>query len=147
MPAVPGDDPPFELSRRRRQGIGLGGADEVVDGDALGRVGREADGAAVEGDAQLRMMVFDVADPGERVDEGDGPSQPLKAKVFDRAVRGVPAAGLCKVAAASSSLIAAARWLHFCSRKLVMTRLWEAPPAVRRPADASSRSGRTPGRA
>src|SRR5665213_1948212 len=46
------------------EGIGLGGADEVVARDAAGRVRREANDAVLVRDAQVRMMIFDVADPG-----------------------------------------------------------------------------------
>src|SRR4051812_14496931 len=77
------------------EGIGLGGADEVVHRDAAGRMCREAHDAMVEPDGEVGMMVLDVAHPGERVDEGHGLEPALEREaLLDRTVGFTPAAHL-----------------------------------------------------
>src|SRR5664280_3684178 len=82
------------------EGIGLRGADEIVARDAAGRVRREPHDAAIERDLQLRMVVFDVAHPGQRVDEGHRLEPVLEGEgLLDRLIGLAPAAGLRQVVA------------------------------------------------
>src|SRR5947209_2452414 len=97
LPSLPADGPSAEEGD---EGIGLGGADEVVHRDAAGRMRREADDAMIEADRQVGMMVLDVAHPGERVDEGHGLEPALEGEaLLDRAVGLAPAAHLREVIA------------------------------------------------
>src|SRR6185369_442884 len=82
------------------EGIGFGGADEVVRRDAAGGMGREADDAMVEADGQVGMMVLDVAHPREGVDERHRLEPALEGEpLLDRAVGVAPAAHLGEVVA------------------------------------------------
>src|SRR6185369_2599089 len=82
------------------EGIGLGGADEVVRRDAARRVRREADPAAIELHVQLGVVVLDVAHPRERVDERHRLEPALeRERLLDRAARVAPAAHLREVVA------------------------------------------------
>src|SRR5437867_6443842 len=57
-------------SSRREQRFDLGCANEIVGRDAVDRVRRIGDAAAVEVDRKIRMVVLAVGNPGGRVDEG-----------------------------------------------------------------------------
>ena len=139
------------------EGIGLGGADEVVARDAAGRMGREAHDAAVVADGQVR-------DGGPRRGRSrrgrrrrpPSRSQPLKANVFSIAPPADAPAAHLRRGGRGSRVIAHRRWSrawHFCVQGSCS---WcdrlrrpadERGEALDRPADASSRSARTAGRA
>src|SRR5436190_9871845 len=97
---LPSPGPAKPSAEEGDEGIGLGGADEVVHRDAAGGMGREADHAMVEADGQVGMMVLDVAHPGEGVDEGHGLEPALEGELLlDRAAGLAPAAHLGEVVA------------------------------------------------
>src|SRR5436190_13657714 len=97
LPSLAADGPSAEEGD---EGIGLGGADEVVHRDAAGGMGREAHDAVVESDGQVGVMVLDVAHPDERVDEGHRLEPALECEaLLDRAVGLAPAAHLGEVTA------------------------------------------------
>ena len=88
------------VSQERDEGIGLGGADEVVHRDAAGGMGREADDAVVVADLR----------------SGDGlavgtpmPAHPRHATVFEPAIERVP---LLDRAAGLRQPLICARWLR-----------------------------------
>src|SRR6185312_1779458 len=64
-----------------RYGVDLGGADEVVLRQPLDRVRGELHAAVVVPHLEVRMMVLDVGNMGERIDEAHSPIEVLELEL------------------------------------------------------------------